>query len=86
MSLVGGWSEFRPLTAEDKKVFDEATQGLVGVRYEPLMVSTQIVAGTNYKYMCNAYPVIAEPIVQHKMVQIFAPLSGTPHIVSITNL
>lgn len=26
----------------------------MGISYEPLLVSTQVVAGENFKYLCNA--------------------------------
>jgi len=83
--IAGGWSKFRALTAEDKDVFERAMKGLVGVSYEPLLVSTQVVAGENFKYLCNATLVIQEPTTSHKMVQIFRSLENEVSITSITN-
>jgi len=84
--LAGGWSKFRTLTAEDKDVFDRAMKGLVGVSYEPLLVSTQVVAGENFKYLCNATVVIQEPTTSHKMVQIFRSLENEVSITSIKDV
>lgn len=50
----GGYSPFRALTAEDTAIFQSATNSLVGVTYEPLLVSTQIVNGTNYLFIALA--------------------------------
>lgn len=46
--LVGAWTEFRDLNAEDQKVFKTALEGHVGVKYTALLVATQVVNGTNY--------------------------------------
>ena len=81
--MVGAWSEFRSLTEEDKEVFDRAMKGLRGVTYEPLLVSQQVVAGLNFKYVCNATLVIKEPITSLKMVHIFKSLENEVSIKSI---
>ncbi len=84
--LAGGWSEFRALTAEDKDVFERAIKGLMGVTYEPLLVATQVVAGENFKYLCNATLVIQDPTTSHKIVQIFRSLENEVSITSITDV
>lgn len=84
--IVGGWTAYHALTAEDKKVFDEALTGFVGVSYEPQTVSTQIVAGTNYRFKCSATLPGPEPIQWEAIVEIFESLGGKPHITSITRL
>ena len=53
-TIPGGWTPYRPLTAEDRKVFNEAMKGFVGVTYTPNEVSTQVVAGTNYRFKCTS--------------------------------
>lgn len=87
-TLSGGWSPYRPLTAEDKAVFDQAMQGLVGVGYVPSQVSTQVVAGTNYRYQCTATVVSASPSSWQAIVQIYQPLpgQGKPHVTDITRI
>ena len=82
---VGGWSSYHDLTAEDKLVFDEALKGFVGVKYTPTAVSTQIVAGTNYRFKCNAQIPPSE-VVWEAIVEIFKPLMGGPYITGIVRI
>ncbi|WP_449388458.1 hypothetical protein [Chryseobacterium lineare] len=84
-ALVGGWTAFHPLTPEDKKVFEEAMHGFVGVVYTPLEVSTQVVNGVNYRYKCNASMPPSEVIWQ-AIVEIYQPIDGKPHVVGITRI
>lgn len=51
---VGGWTPFAPVTKEEEKIFNKAIQGIIGVKYTPEQVSHQIVAGTNYRFICKA--------------------------------
>lgn len=83
--LVGGWLPYHPLTAQDKKVFEEALKGFVGVHYTPLEVSTQVVNGTNYRYLSNAQ-VPGTEVIYKVIVSIYAPLQGAPHITGIQQL
>ncbi|NMU18513.1 hypothetical protein HKA97_00780, partial [Vibrio parahaemolyticus] len=50
--MAGGWSPFHELTAENKEVFAKGIEGFVGVKYSPLVVATQVVAGQNYAFFC----------------------------------
>lgn len=84
-TFVGGWTAYHPLTAEDRKVFDEALNGFVGVTYTPSEVSTQIVAGVNYRFKCTASMPPSE-VVWEAIVEIYQPLNGKPHITGITRL
>ena len=72
--LMGGFSEQRLLAAEDSAVFAEATKDYAYLGLKPLSVSTQVVAGTNYLFVCemNAF---GGPAVQTN-VKIFKPLPG----------
>lgn len=72
--LMGGFSEQRPLTAEDSAVFMAATKDYAYLGLKPLSVSTQVVAGTNFLFTCemNAF---GGPAVQTN-VKIFRPLPG----------
>ncbi|MEM9462508.1 MAG: hypothetical protein AAGF11_50635 [Myxococcota bacterium] len=83
---MGGWTPFHALTSKDKEVFDLATHGLVGVEYTPLKVSTQIVAGTNYRFLCNAQVVYPGSHAYRALVFIYAPLEGPPRITDIRPL
>jgi flavodoxin len=72
--LMGGFSEQRPLVAEDSAVFAEATKDYAYLGLRPLSVSTQIVAGTNYLFVCEM-KAFGGPATQTN-VKIFKPLPG----------
>jgi hypothetical protein len=84
-TLLGGWTPYHDLTPEDVVVFDEAMHGFVGVVYTPTAVSTQVVAGTNYRYKCTASMPPAE-VIWEAIVEIFKPLNGKPYITGIVRL
>jgi hypothetical protein len=83
--IPGGWTAYTTAISSDaKKVFETAFKGFVGVNYTPLAVATQVVAGTNYSFFCNAKGVYPGAVNEGAMVDIFNPLQGEPHITSIT--
>ncbi len=82
--LAGGWSDYEKPTGQDLAVFEEAIHGLIGVRYEPQLVSRQVVAGMNYRFRCIATPSTREPIQYKAIVQIYAPLEGKPFVTHIS--
>lgn len=84
-AVVGGWSQYHSLSAEDKEVFDEAMKGFVGVKYTPETVSTQVVAGMNYRFKCDA-SMPPSDATWEAVVEIYNPLDGAPHIVGITKI
>ncbi|MGA9637954.1 hypothetical protein [Flavobacterium sp.] len=84
-TLVGGWSPFHPLTTQDQEIFNQALQGFLGVIYTPNAVSTQIVAGKNYRYKCTA-SMPPSDVIWEAIVEIYAPLTGKPHITGITRI
>lgn len=84
-NIVGGWTAYHPLTAADKLVFQEAMSGFVGVTYTPETVSTQVVAGTNYRFNCTASMPPAE-VIWNAIVEIYQPLSGKPYITGIVRI
>lgn len=84
-TLPGGWTAYHDLSAEDKVVFDEALKGFVGVHYLPYSVSTQVVAGINYRFKCTA-SIPPSDVMWEVIIEIFKPLTGDPHIVSITRV
>ena len=83
--VVGGWTAYHKLTPNDQKVFDEAMKGFVGVKYTPQTVSTQLVNGTNYRFKCTA-SIPPSDVVWEAIVEIYAPLSGQPHVTGIVRL
>lgn len=66
--ICGGYSEFRELTKEDIALFEKTYQG--DMKLTPQSVSTQIVAGTNYKFQC------VDQDNKQVQVVIFLPLPG----------
>ena len=80
-TLLGGWSAYAPLTAEDKAVFAEAMNGFVGVSYIPTAVKTQVVAGMNYRFKCNA-SMPPSDVIWEAVVEIYAPLGGKPPVIT----
>ena len=72
--LMGGYSDQRPLTAEDSVVFAAATKDYAYLKLAPLSVATQVVAGTNYLFVCTTSGFNRPPT--ETMVKIFRPLPG----------
>jgi hypothetical protein len=85
--IPGGWTAWNfTLSAEAKEVFDVALKGLLGMQYTPLAFATQVVAGTNYCFLCKAkvvYPNAPDRVVE---LYILKPLDGPSHIVKITEV
>lgn len=82
---VGNWSTYSTnISDEAMNVFKKAIDGLVGVRYTPFAVATQLVAGKNYRFTCNTQGLYVEAPNKLALVQIFQPLlKGDPHVTSI---
>ena len=58
-TLLGGWetSEDPEITDELAEVFEKASGKLLGVDYAPVaFLSSQVVAGKNYCFLCKVYP------------------------------
>ncbi|AZD08486.1 hypothetical protein C4K26_3083 [Pseudomonas chlororaphis] len=81
-NFVGGWTPYHELTPKDREVFKEALAGFVGVQYTPEKVSTQVVNGTNYRYLSKA-TVPGSSDSWQAVVEIYAPIKGKPHITQI---
>ncbi|AZC37567.1 MULTISPECIES: hypothetical protein [Pseudomonas] len=81
-NFVGGWTPYHELTPKDREVFKEALAGFVGVNYTPEKVSTQVVNGTNYRYLSKA-TVPGSSDSWQAVVEIYAPIKGKPHITQI---
>lgn len=90
--IVGGWTVNEEplqsrLTEEEQKVFDRVVT-LTGMDYEPAAVlATQVVAGTNYAYLCREKDGDQEWIV----VTVYSALNGetqvlNAHVLALYNL
>jgi len=83
-TTVGGYTPFTSdISPEDKAVFVDAFEKFVGVKYEPVAVATQIVAGTNYAFFCNATPAYPGATPSPAMVTVFRSLEGHSNITHI---
>ena len=87
--LAGGWE-----VAEDrssvvipqyaKDIFDKAAEKLVGNELEPMaLLGTQIVAGTNYAFLCFSTLQTEETINGIQVVTVYADLKGNADVINI---
>ncbi|ELR67914.1 hypothetical protein C942_00222 [Photobacterium marinum] len=80
-NIAGGWTPYSThIDDEMRHVFDQAMEGLLGVSYEPFAVSTQIVAGVNYHFLCNAKVADREGTEYAVMVTISELINAKPVI------
>lgn len=89
MTMTGAWSAFSPdFSPEAKVVFEKTVGTLRGVEYTPLLVSQQVVAGMNYRFICNAKTVVPGAQSRLVIIGVFAPpsLEEAPHILYIKDL
>ncbi|MDR2439946.1 MAG: hypothetical protein LBE12_11320 [Planctomycetaceae bacterium] len=78
---VGGYSVYKPLTAKDKNLFQEALNGYVGIGYTPFCVAWQgSVQGGNPKFFCEGEPATADPIPENDFVTVNAKDQTKPEI------
>ena len=87
--LMGGWNvcEDTAVTEEAHAVLDKALEGFVGSRVESVaLLATQVVAGTNYCFLCKVTPVVPNPEAHYALVYVYAALDGTASILAFTDL
>lgn len=87
-TLAGGWqpvtAEAQLLSEDAQAAFDKATEGLVGATYTPVAIlSTQLVAGTNYCILCQITPVVPDAVPTWNLVYIYADLEGNAEITNV---
>ena len=72
------------LPADAQAAFDKAVGGLVGAEYVPVaLMSTQVVAGTNYCILCQITPVVPDATPAWALVYIYADLDGNAEITNV---
>lgn len=90
--LLGGWSlnqgSILPQDNQDAmKAFEKATKNMVGYRYEVLgVLGKQVVAGTNYAYLCKGSVVIPEAKPEYVIVNVYEDLDGQSSITGTKDL
>lgn len=79
----GGWfpTESPVLTDEAKAALEKTLEGMVGADYNPIaLLSTQVVAGTNYCILCEITPVYPDAESHYALVYVYADLDGNAEI------
>jgi len=90
-AMTGGWEnvphETAELPADAQAAFDKAVDSLVGAEYVPVaLLSTQVVAGTNYCILCQITPVAPNATPTWALVYIYADLDGNAEITNVYEL
>jgi len=84
--LLGGWqkAEDGTVTEELQAIFDKAMEGFTGVQYTPLeLLETQVVAGMNYRFRCEAQTVVPGAEKREAIVTIYQDLEGNAEITDV---
>lgn len=87
-ALLGGWqaAEDGTITEELQEIFDKAAEGLVGVSYTPIeLLETQIVAGTNYRFLCESRVVAPNAETKQVIVTVYRDLNGNASITDVAD-
>ena len=89
--LVGGWTinkEFTgQLTEEEEEIFQKAETTLAGGAYTPVaVIATQLVAGTNYAYLCLGAPEDDSQAAGWYIVALYRDLKGDVTTMSIRSI
>ncbi|MBI9053254.1 MAG: hypothetical protein JEY96_05520 [Bacteroidales bacterium] len=86
--IPGAYTPFHCVSEQEKNLFEKVIKNLQGVKYDPVLVSSQLVAGTNYKFFCNAKIVYPDAPWYTAMVMIFEPLpgKGEPYVTEIKKI
>ena len=83
--ITGGWAinnDFDGIDdANAMSAFEKATEDLVGYRYDVAAVlGSQIVAGTNYLYLCRAEMVVPDAKPEYVILKVYEDLEGNAEI------
>ena len=86
--MTGAWATAESLTVTDeiRAAFDKAMENLDGSMLEPVAVlGVQVVAGMNYRILCNCAPVVPDPETHPVLVTLYAGVDGTAEITDIVD-
>ena len=62
-------------------------EGFTGVGYVPVaLLSTQLVAGMNYRYLCEATTVVPDAETSYAIVTVYQDLEGNAEVTEIVRL
>ncbi len=82
--LAEKWSLHGPLTMEDYKLLNEAVKVFNSIHYQPISVSKEL-GGANYHFKCTT-SIPPSEVSWLAIVEVYAPLKGTPYITGITRI
>lgn len=85
---AGGWAEpdAYDVTDEAKDALEKAAAESDGADYEAVaLLSTQIVAGINYKLLCKITPVVPDAVSTYSIVTVYQDLEGGARITDISD-
>ncbi|MBR5337472.1 MAG: hypothetical protein IK152_05760 [Lachnospiraceae bacterium] len=89
--IDGGWQLNldgpTPVINDDAlDAFYEATPNLMGADYSPIAIlGTQVVAGTNYAFLCRQVVISANPVPKLCVVIVYEDLRGNAQITNVTD-
>lgn len=86
--LDGGWARAAsPVVTEAlKALFEKAAEGFTGVSYIPVAyLSSQVVAGFNHRFLCQAQVVYPDAPVSYAIVEVYEDPSGNAEITNVMN-
>ena len=81
--VVGGWAEPESpeMTDNAKTALEKACKTLTGAEYTPVaLLATQVVAGMNYRIICESRPAVPVPECGYVIVTVYADLEGNAEI------
>lgn len=90
--LAGGWSVPEDAIGSEipedaQAAFNKAAEQFTGSDIEPLaLLGTQVVAGTNYAFICKSTLTTQEPVSGIQIVTVYADLEGNAEITNISTL
>ena len=82
-NVPGGWSETGSpeMTDDAKKALEKACETLTGAVYTPVaLLATQVVAGMNYRIVCESRPSVPSAERGYAIVTVYADLDGNAKI------
>ena len=89
--VTGGWevvpAQAAPLPESAQTAFDKATAAQTDGEYTPVaLLSTQLVAGTNYCVFCQITPKASDTPPYWALVYIYADLQGNAEVTNVYDL
>ena len=83
----GGWSESESpvMPKEAKDALEKACETLTGAEYNPVaLLATQVVAGVNYRIICEAKPTVPNAETYYVIVTVYEDVNGNAEITKTT--